>query len=89
MRKVKINIEGMTCASCAGHVEKSLLKIKGVKNISVNAVVDKAFLEAEKNITEDKLKKAVADAGYAPKEVEFEEVSSSSKKPSISSETQK
>ena len=27
MKKAKIKIDGMTCASCAGHVEKELLKV--------------------------------------------------------------
>ncbi len=75
MKKVKIDIQGMTCASCAGHVEKELSKIGG-KNIRVNAVVGKAFLET--NATEEALKKAVKDAGYEPVNVEFEEVKTSS-----------
>jgi len=78
MKKVKINIEGMTCASCASHVEKALSKISGVKNIRVNAVVGKAFLDAEKNISEEKLRNAVKEAGYIPAKVEFENINSSS-----------
>ena len=74
MKRVKIKIEGMTCASCAGHVEKELSKIGG-KNIRVNAVVGKAFLETD--ATEEQLRSAVKEAGYKPKEVEFEEDSAS------------
>ncbi|MFH1501226.1 MAG: heavy metal translocating P-type ATPase [archaeon] len=74
MKKAKIRIEGMTCASCAGHVEKSLLKIKGVKVNAVNPVTGKAFIEASGKVSESQLKAAVKDAGYTPKEVEFEEV---------------
>ncbi len=77
MKKAKINIEGMHCASCASNVEKSLKKIKGIKNISVNAVIGKAFLEIDENIKEENVKKAIKDAGYNPKEIEFEETSSS------------
>ena len=68
MKKVKIEIEGMTCASCAGHVEKELNKIEGVSNISVNPVVGKAFLEADEKVTEEQLRKAVKEAGYVFKE---------------------
>ena len=78
MKKTKINIEGMTCASCASHVEKSLSKISGVKNIRVNAVVGKAFLESEENVSEAQLKEAVKDAGYEPTRVEFDEGNASS-----------
>jgi P-type Cu+ transporter len=70
--KAKIKIEGMTCASCAGHVEKELKKLPGAKEIVVNAVMGKAFGEFEKNVSEKQLKDAVTEAGYTPKEVEFE-----------------
>jgi P-type Cu+ transporter len=76
--KAKINIDGMHCASCAANVKKSLSKIKGAKNIRVNPIAGKAFLEIDKKIDENKLKAAVKDAGFNPKEVEFEETSSSS-----------
>jgi len=76
MKKVKIEIEGMTCASCASHVEKELDKIGG-KEISVNPVSGKAFLEVEKDVSEEQLKKAVKEAGYKPLEVEFESLKDS------------
>ena len=69
MKKVVIKIDGMTCASCASHVEKSLSKI-GAKNISVNPVMGKAF--AETDSSEAELKEAVKDAGYEAVGVEFE-----------------
>ena len=74
MKKAKITIEGMSCASCANHVEKELSKIGG-KNISVNPVVGKAFLETD--ATEEQLRKAVKEAGYEPVSVESEEIKSS------------
>ena len=76
-KKAKIAIEGMTCVNCSNHVEKSLSKLQGVKNINVNAVMNNATLEAEDNISEEQLKAAVKDAGYDPVSVEFEEDSSS------------
>ena len=75
MKKVKIDIEGMHCASCAGNVEKSLSKI-GAKDVRVNAVAGKAF--AESDVSEEELRSAVEDAGYKPTNVEFEELESSS-----------
>ena len=71
MKKAILNIEGMHCASCAGHVERSVSKITGVKNVTVNAVTGKAFVDFEGGITEDQLKKAVVDAGYTPRKVDF------------------
>ena len=77
MKKAKINIEGMHCASCAANVKRSLSKIKGTKNIRVNPIAGKAFLDIDNKVEESKLKSAVKDAGFNPKEVEFEETSSS------------
>lgn len=64
MKKVKITIEGMHCASCANNVEKSLKKIKGVKEANVNAVIKKGFVEIDDSVSEEELKKAVSKAGY-------------------------
>ena len=69
--KAKINIEGMHCASCASNVKRSLSKIKGTNNINVNPIAGKAFLEVDKKVSKDKLKAAIKDAGFNPKEVEF------------------
>ena len=75
MKKAKITIEGMTCASCSAHVEKELAKIGG-KDIAVNPVTGKAFLSTD--ASEQELKDAVKEAGYDPKKVEFEEAEDSS-----------
>ena len=71
MRKVKIEIEGMHCASCAGNVENALSKIKGVKNQKVNLLFKKATAEVSDDVSEEQIKKAVKDTGYEVKKVEF------------------
>jgi Cu+-exporting ATPase len=77
MKKVKVTIEGMHCASCASHVEKELSKL-GAKNISVNAVIGKAFADVDESITEKALRESIKEAGYTPVKIEFEEVETSS-----------
>ena len=58
-------IEGMTCASCVARVEKSILKVDGVKNVSVNLATEKAMIEFEAGkIDLSKIAKTVEDAGY-------------------------
>lgn len=71
MKKVKITIEGMHCASCTANVEKALSKIPGVKNAKVNLLFKKATADIEDSITEEQLKKAVEDAGYRAVKVEL------------------
>ncbi|MBT4376928.1 copper-translocating P-type ATPase [archaeon] len=71
MKKTTIEIEGMTCASCAAHVEKELKKLP-TKNININPITNKATLEVKENITHDQLSQAVKTAGYKPTNVSFE-----------------
>lgn len=73
MTKIKLKIEGMHCASCASNIEKSLKKLSGVREASVSLMMKKGFVESEKEISDDELKKAVARAGYKLTGIEKEE----------------
>ena len=64
MKKVKITIQGMHCASCSSNVEKSLKKVPGVKTASVSLMMKKGYVEADEKVSEEDMKKAVARAGY-------------------------
>lgn len=64
MKKIKLSIEGMHCASCAGNVEKSLKTVKGVREAKVSLLFKKAEVEAEEGINLDEIKKSVAKIGY-------------------------
>lgn len=58
-------IMGMSCASCAGHVEKALKSKNGVKNAAVNLAANTATIEYDTTvITPQDMEKAVQDAGY-------------------------
>ena len=70
MKKLKLIIEGMHCASCAGNIEKSLKKVAGVKEASVSLMLKKGTVEVEDNVSEDELKKAVVRAGYKVSRIE-------------------
>lgn len=64
MKKIKITIEGMHCASCGSNIERSLCKVPGVKGAVVSVMTKKGFVECEDNVPSEELKKAVARAGY-------------------------
>ena len=70
MKKLKLVIEGMHCASCASNIERSLRNTKGVSKASVTLMLKKGIVECEDFVTEDDLKKAVARAGYKLVKVE-------------------
>lgn len=70
MKKIKLTIQGMHCASCASNIERAVKSLKGVKSVSVSAITNKALVESEDNVSEEELKKAVAKAGYRVLKVE-------------------
>ena len=47
---ISLPIEGMTCASCVGRVERSLGKVEGVRSVSVNLATERADIHASGNI---------------------------------------
>jgi Cu+-exporting ATPase len=61
---VSLSISGMTCASCAGRVEKALKKVPGVTEASVNLTTEKAHIKSSGGVTADALIAAVRKAGY-------------------------
>ncbi|QGX39621.1 heavy metal translocating P-type ATPase [Permianibacter aggregans] len=57
-------IEGMSCMSCVGRVEKALYAISGVSKVSVNFAVEKAQISHSPEVSEQRLRDAVMAAGY-------------------------
>ncbi|MGH8388050.1 MAG: heavy metal translocating P-type ATPase [Pseudomonas sp.] len=64
-QSIELNIDGMTCASCVGRVERALNKVPGVKSVSVNLANERAHLELLGQIDPQTLIAAVTKAGYA------------------------
>ncbi|MDQ7978492.1 heavy metal translocating P-type ATPase [Paraburkholderia sp. SARCC-3016] len=60
----ELEIQGMTCASCAMRVEKALAKVPGVASASVNLATEKATVQLNGGSTIDQLIAAVEKAGY-------------------------
>jgi len=59
-----INIEGMTCASCVGRVERVLAAVPGVDKVSVNLATESARVESSQPLDFSLLAQAVDKAGY-------------------------
>ena len=62
---LELSIDGMTCASCVGRVERALNKVPGVKSVSVNLANERAHLQLLGQIDPQVLLDAVSKAGYA------------------------
>lgn len=63
-KMVTFSVEGMMCNNCKAHVEKALLAQKGVKSAVASLENKNVTVVAKDSVTENTLKKAVADAGY-------------------------
>ena len=58
-------VKGMTCVICKGNVEKALKNTEGVSDCKVNLLENEALVTFDEGrVSEEKLAKAVADAGY-------------------------
>jgi Cu+-exporting ATPase len=64
-KKIKLNIGGMTCASCVRRIETGLSELDGIKNVSVNLATEKALVEYDPDrITADRISERVRELGY-------------------------
>ncbi len=64
-KEIKLDIEGMTCASCVKAVEKSLSKLDGVSFVSVNLMDEKAVVKFDPAVVKVKdMERNVKKAGY-------------------------
>lgn len=72
MKKATLTIKGMHCASCATNIERSLSKIKGVKNARVALLMNKGYVECEDAVKEEELKNAVKKTGYQVIAIDYE-----------------
>ncbi|MDR0568378.1 MAG: heavy metal translocating P-type ATPase [Spirochaetaceae bacterium] len=59
-----LSVGGMTCAVCAGRIEKTVRKIEGVTAAQVNLASEKLFLEYADAQTLTHVKEAVIKIGY-------------------------
>ena len=65
-----VSIEGMTCASCVGRVERALKKVEGVQQANVNLATEQAWVQGNTQINSGDLIQAIKKAGYHAKQVE-------------------
>ena len=64
---LELSVEGMTCASCVGRVERALKAVPGVHSATVNLATERATLQMAGDVGADALIAAIAKAGYDAK----------------------
>jgi len=62
---ISLPIEGMTCASCVGRIERALKAVPGVETVSVNLATERASITTKAAVARATLVEAVEHAGYS------------------------
>jgi P-type Cu+ transporter len=63
VQTIELDVQGMTCASCATRIEKKLNRLEGV-NATVNYATEKATVHAGKGTTAQTLIETIEKTGY-------------------------
>lgn len=65
MKKIILNVDGMSCSACSNHVEKYLNKQDGIIDAKVNLILNQAEVTYDdKKLNVDKIGKFINDSGY-------------------------
>ena len=64
-KRIVLDIGGMHCATCAQTIEKRLPKLKGVIYATVNLAAEKAIIDYDPNVTDQKaIEEVISEVGY-------------------------
>lgn len=64
MKKINLNIVGMSCVNCADAIKRVTSKIDGVKSANVNFATSGAVYEIDSDGVEEEIKKSIKKLGY-------------------------
>ena len=67
MQRIETRVDGMSCASCVGRIEKALMGQRGVAEAQVNLATGKATVEFDQPATPAMLIDSIKEAGYQPR----------------------
>lgn len=62
---IDLSVQGMTCASCVGRVERALLKVPGVTSAAVNLATERGHIVTDGEVEVEALIRAIDKAGYS------------------------
>ncbi len=66
-------VEGMSCASCVGRVERAITEVPGVETVAVNLATERAHITLARGTTDlRQIEEAIRKAGYKPIEESVE-----------------
>ncbi len=59
-----LKVKGMSCQHCVMSVTKALSQLEGIKNIQVDLAKGEVRFDNSKEVTSNRIEKAIKDAGY-------------------------
>ncbi|MFP4305903.1 MAG: heavy metal translocating P-type ATPase [Desulfococcaceae bacterium] len=66
-RRIEFPVRGMTCANCAMNIERTVNRLDGVMDASVNFAAERASVEYLPDlVSSEQVDKAIRDAGFEP-----------------------
>lgn len=72
MKKIILNIGGMSCSACSTGLEKYLKKQKGILSVSVNLVMAQASIEYDASLTLTDIEEMIKKAGFQSLGTDFD-----------------
>jgi len=65
MKKIILNVEGMSCSHCVNAIKKSVGELDGVSNVDIDLAAKSVKVEFDSNkVSEENIKLAIEDQGY-------------------------
>ena len=64
LTRVTLPVEGMSCASCVGRVERALAALPGAADVAVNLATGRASLSLPREVSPAQAVETIRDAGY-------------------------
>ena len=64
MIKITVGIEGMACGMCEAHINDAVRQNFSVKKVTSSHTKKQTVIIAKNDISEQELKKVIADTGY-------------------------
>ena len=65
IRKIKVDIEGMTCTGCESHIENEVNKLEGILAVDADFEVANTVVKFdESKVKIEEIKKAISNTGY-------------------------
>ena len=61
MQEMKVMLKGLTCANCAGKIEKVLSEIEKTEEVSINLMKQELTMKYQEGVSEEALQKTIAD----------------------------